>query len=502
MTSFDLRSLLASRRDDGMALLKAHINPVFARVLRTIGFDRTFVRALGPYAWDADNHRYLDFLGGYATVNMGRNHPVIRRALEDFLSLDHPTWMQFEAPLFAGLLAEQLVRRMPAGLDRVFFTNSGTEGVECAIKFARCATGRPGVVSTYRAFHGLSTGALGLNGDESFREGFGPFLPGFRQVAFNDLQALERELQRGDVGAFVVEPVQGKGVNLPAPGYLEQAAALCRRHGALFVADEVQTGIGRTGTFLAIEQEGDVRPDIVVLSKALSGGYVPVGAVMTRQEIWSRVFSSMDRAIVHSSTFHMGGLAMTAGLASLHVLDDEKLMENARRQGERLREGLEAMMPRFEFMHAVRQRGLMIGIELGQPRSLRLRAAWSMVNAMDRNLFAQAVVIPLMEDHRVITQVAGHGLPVVKLTPPLTITAEDVQWFLSAFEDVMQSLHRFPGPAWDVLRRLGLNTMGVGRGRRGRGAPDDPASAVASDSPAAVTADPCTVASRDETNDG
>ncbi|MCA9285399.1 MAG: aspartate aminotransferase family protein [Phycisphaerales bacterium] len=457
--SFDLRGLLDGRRGEGLALMQAHINPVFAKVLKTIGFDRTYERALGAHAWDAEGRDYLDFLGGYAVVNMGRNHPVIRRALEDYLALDAASWMQFDAPLLAGVLAEELVRRMPNRLERVFFTNSGTEGIECAIKFAKCATRRPAVVSTVRGFHGLTNGALGLNGDESFRQGFGPFLPGFRQVPFNDLESLDRELARGDVAAFVVEPIQGKGVNLPEPGYLAAAARLCRSRGALFVADEVQTGIGRTGSFLAIEQEGEVDPDMVVLSKALSGGYVPVGAVLVRRNVWERVFTSMDRAIVHSSTFHMGGLAMTAGLAALHVLDAERLAENARRRGEQLRKGLLAMQPRFEFLRAVRQRGLMIAIELGPPRSLRLRAAWSMVQAMDRNLFAQAVVMPLMDDHRIITQVAGHQLPVVKLIPPLVIDEADVQRFLAAFEQVMVGLHRFPGPVWDVLRRLGRNVI-------------------------------------------
>ncbi len=423
----DVGELLRRHRGENYDLHAQHVNPKFAKVLRILGFDHCYERAEGAYLWDAAGNRYLDCIGGHASVNTGRNHPVVKQALIDFLATDYPSLVQFDAPLLAGVLAAELKKRVGNDLDYVFFTNSGTESIEAAIKFAKCATRRSSIVYADHAFHGLTSGSLSINGEESFREGFGPLLPGCSRVPFNDLEALEQALSRKEVAAFVVEPIQGKGVNLPAPGYLERAAALCRKYGSLFVADEVQTGVGRTGTFLALEQEGDVQPDIVALSKSLSGGYVPVGAVLTRKSIWSRVFSSLDRAIVHSSTFHQGSLAMIAGLATLHVLDGEDLMGNAARMGGLLREGLEELLPRFEFMHEVRQRGLMIGIQLGEPKSLGLRATWSLINKADRNLFPQAVVIPLMDDHRILTQVAGHNLPVIKLVPPLVIDEGDVQ---------------------------------------------------------------------------
>ena len=460
--SFDLAELIARNAGRNAALHAEHVNPRFATVLRTIGYDHTYVRAAGAHLWDAQGHRYLDMLGGYAVCNFGRNHPTIRKALEDYLALELPTMVQFEAPLLSGLLAEELKRRVGRGLDHVFFTNSGTEGVEAAIKFAKCATGRPALLYAPKAFHGLSSGSVSLNGCESFREGFAPFLPECRPVAFNDLGALERALASRDVAAFVIEPIQGKGVNLHAPGYLEAAARLCHRHGTLFVADEVQTGLGRTGSFLAIDQEGAVEPDMVVLSKALSGGYVPVGAVLVRGEVWRKVFSSLDRAIVHSSTFHQGAMAMTAGLASLAAYDETDAAGNARRMGARIREGLEAMKPRFEMLREVRQRGLMIGIEFGAPRSLLLKANWAATHAMDRNLFAQAVVVPLMEDHRILCQVAGHNQDVVKLIPPLVIDDADVDWFLRAFESVMVGLHK-PTATVGLLARLGRNAVFGGK---------------------------------------
>jgi len=471
---FDLRD--AIRRDIGTnyELYGEHVNPQFARVLKTIGYDRVYVRAEGQYLWDDKGARYLDFLSGYAVCNIGRNHPTVRKALRDCLDLDFPSMVQFEAPLLAGMLAAELKRRVGRDLEYVYFTNSGTEGVETAIKFAKCSTGRPAIISCHKAFHGLTSGALALNGCESFRTGFGPFLPSCRSIPFDDLAALERELSRGDVAAFVVEPIQGKGVNIPSKGYLATASRLCHRFGALFVADEVQTGIGRTGSFLAIDQEDGnghdtVDVDILVMSKALSGGYVPVGAVLSKREIWRDVFSSMDRAVVHSSTFHEGSLAMVAALASLAVYDDDRLADNATRLGARLHAGLHAMRSRYEFIKDVRQRGLMIGIEFGEPKSLLLKTAWKTVNAMDKNLFAQAIVIPLMEDHRILCQVAGHDQAVVKLIPPLCISDADVDAFLVAFEAVVQRLHRFPGPAWDVLRRLGKNAI-TSRGRDIEGA--------------------------------
>ena len=395
-------------------------------------------------------------LAGYGVFGLGRNHPDVRRVLVDFLNADYPSLVKLEAPLLAGLLAAELKKRMPNQLDMVFFTNSGAEGVETALKYARCATGKPAVIHCKKSFHGLTYGALSINGDDNFREGFGPFLPHCRAIPFNDLAALEAELQKGDVAAFIVEPVQGKGVNLAAPGYLLEAQRLCRKHGALFVADEVQSGMGRTGKFLAIEHDGpDVDPDIVILAKMLSGGFVPVGAVLCKKWIHEKVFSSMQRSVVHSSTFSQGSLAMAAGLAALDVLDRHQLMANAARMGDFIGNGLRAMQPRFEFLKEVRWRGLMTGIEFGPPKSLGLKMAWTTCHTLDKSLFPQAAIIPLMDKHRIITQVAGHAIDVIKLLPPLVINEADAQWFLTAFEDVMVQMHKFPGPAWDVLAKIG-----------------------------------------------
>ncbi|ODT68047.1 MAG: aminotransferase [Nitrosomonadales bacterium SCN 54-20] len=455
----DINAIIAETRGKNFELYEEHINPVFVKVLRTLGFNRTWVRGEGAYLWDEAGTRYLDFLTNWGVFNFGRRHPAIRNALQQVLDAEFPGWVGFDAPPLAAVLARELVKRMPPGLDTVYFSNSGTEAVEAAIKFARGYTGRPSTTHLAKAFHGLTMGSLSLNGEASFRRGFEPMLPGSSEVKMGDLAGLEARLAKGDVAAFVLEPIQGKGVNIASDEYLLGAQELCRKYGTLMVCDEIQCGMGRTGRFLASQWIPDFRPDIVCLSKALSGGYIPVGATITRRAVYDSVYDSLHRAIVHASTFGMGNMAMAAALASLSVLDDEKLMDRAMVLGERFRKGIEAMVPRFEFLKGVRQRGLMIAIEFGQPESMSLRAAWAMVNKMDENLFAQAIVLPLLDDHHILTQVAGHAMPIVKILPPLNIGESDVDWFLAALEDVMIKLHKFPGPAWEVLKKLGNHAL-------------------------------------------
>lgn len=451
----DIAKLLADSEGQGHELFRRHVNPRLVQVLRTIGFDREYVRGSGAYLWDNEGNKYLDMISGYGVFSVGRNHPDIRQALMDYMSLDYPSLVQLDTPVLCGLLAEALKQRIPYDLDTVYFTSSGSEGIETAIKYARCATARPVILYCHKAFHGLSNAALSLCGDDSFRAGFEPLPGACRQIEFNDLADLEQALEIGDVAAFIVEPIQGKGVNIPTSGYLTAAAELCHKYGALFIADEVQTGVGRSGKFLALEHDAGVEPDIVVLSKALSGGYVPVGAVLARRWIYDKVFSSMERAVVHSSTFGKGGLGMVAGLAVLQCMDDYKLLEQATRIGNLIGKGIQSMAQQFGFIREVRWRGAMLAIEFEAPESFALRSAWTMIHRLDKNLFPQAITMPLFNDHRLLTQVAGHNIDVIKLLPPLIISEEDIKWFLAGFSDVMHKLHKFPGPVWEALSRIG-----------------------------------------------
>ncbi len=449
----DLAAMLREHEDQTLPLIEQHINPAFAKVLRTIGFDITYTRGQGAYLWDRAGRRYIDCLGGYAVFNVGRNHPIVRDALKQAMDLDLPNLIKMGPYRLSGLLARELIRVAPPGLDTVFFTNCGAEGVETAIKYARAATGRSRIIYCDKGFHGLTTGSLSVNGNAEFRDGFGDLLANTAAVPFNDLPALERELSRGDVAAFIVELIQGKGVNVPDDDYLPAAAELCRSRGSLFVADEVQTGFGRTGRMFACEHWG-VEPDIMVTAKGLSGGYIPVGAVLSRRWIHDKVFSSLDRCVVHSTTFGQNDLAMAAGLATLHVLREQRIVENSAAMGERLMAGLRALRDKYEMLVEVRGRGLMVAVAFGPPTSLTLKMGWKLLHKLDESLFCQAVLMPLLTDHGILAQVAGHHMDVIKLIPPLVLTAADVDQVVAAFDAVLAACHRFPGPAWEAGKKL------------------------------------------------
>jgi acetylornithine/succinyldiaminopimelate/putrescine aminotransferase len=448
---FDLAALLAAHKDDGYELYGRYVNPQQPKVLHMIGFDKTYVRAQGAYLYDADGQAYADFLSGFGVFAAGRNHPVIRQALHDALDAQLAEWTQFDCPPLPGLLAQRLLAKAP-GLDRVFFCNSGAEAVEAALKFARCATGRRRVIYCDHAFHGLTTGSLSVNGSAEFRRGFDPLLPD-SVIPLGDLDALEAELRKGDVAALIIEPIQGKGVHMPPDGFLTAAAKLLHDRGALLICDEVQSGFGRSGKFFAYQHE-TVVPDIVTMAKALSGGYVPVGAMLAKGPIFEKVFSSIDRVMVHSSTFKGGVLAMTAGLASLAVLDDEGLVDNAARTGEALRMALAGMAERFDVLADVRGRGLMIGLEFDKPSSLRARTSWNMLQKARVGLFAQMVVVALFQRHRILTQVSGDHLEVIKLIPPLMIGDAEVKLFIEAFGEVMEDASKGSGLIWEFGRTL------------------------------------------------
>ena len=283
--------------------------------------------------------------------------------------------VQLDCSLLSGLLAEALLKKMSPHLEAVFFCNSGTEAVEGAIKFARAATGRAKIVSLKGCYHGLTYGALSMTGSGNFQEGFGPFLTDVARIRLGDLEALERLLKKKDVAAFLFEPVQGKGVNFPSDDFYQRAQALCRTHGTLVVCDEVQTGMGRTGKWWAF-QHWNLEPDIVTVAKSLSGGFVPCGSIITRRAIYQKVFSRLDRAVVHSSTFGRNNLAMTCGLAALDVLESEKLIANSAVIGKMLLERLAALRSRHSLIKEVRGKGLMIAIEFHEPPQLALKLAW------------------------------------------------------------------------------------------------------------------------------
>jgi acetylornithine/succinyldiaminopimelate/putrescine aminotransferase len=439
--SFELNELMDARGGENFRLHSEYLNPQLAKVLKTIGMDRFYERGEGCYLYDRAGERYLDFLSGFGVFALGRSHPVIKKALKDAIDLDLPNLVQLDCALLPGLLAEALVGRTHPGLQRCFFSNSGAEAIECAIKFSKYATKRPRVLHANHSFHGLTNGALSLNGGADFRQGFGPLLPGCDSVPFADLYALERELRRGDVAAFVVELIQGKGVYMADEAYWSGVQALCRQFGTLFVADEVQTGLGRTGKLWAYEHYG-LEPDMVTVSKALSGGYIPVGATLCSAEVFDRVYSKMERAVVHSTTFGRNQLAMVAGLATLQTLDDEHIVERAQTTGDAFSTALAPLVERYELFTEVRGKGLMIGLEFGEPSSLRLKSGWKALESARKGFFSQFIVGPLFQRHRILTQVAADNVNIIKLLPPLIAGQAEVDYFAAALDDVLGDAHK------------------------------------------------------------
>ncbi len=439
--SFELRDVLERRAGEQLALYGRNVNPQLVRVLKTIGFDRQYVRAEGCYLYDAGGARYLDFLAGFGVFGLGRSHPVVKKALHDALDADLASLVQLDTPLLAGVLAEELLKRLHPGMGRVFFTSSGAEAVEAALKFSRYATKRRRIVYCDHAFHGLTYGALSVNGGKEFRKGFGPYLPGVDDVPFGDTDALEKALRSRDVAAFVVEPIQGKGVNVAPRAYWDAVQELCHRYGTLLVVDEVQTGLGRTGRLWAHEHWGLV-PDVVTVSKALSGGYVPVGAMVCSTEVSDSVYSSMERALVHSSTFKNNTLAMVAGLATLQTIDDEDLVDRARVTGDAMTKALAPLLDRHDLFQLVRGEGLMVGLVFGEPSGGGARARFKLLELAHKGLFSQLVVGPLFQRHRILTQVAGDAMNVVKLLPPLVAAQDEVDLFVEALDDVLTSARK------------------------------------------------------------
>jgi ornithine--oxo-acid transaminase len=438
---FNLSELLHDRHGENFQLHAKYLNPQLAKVVKTIGFDRFYERGEGCYLYDDEGKRYLDLLSGFGVFALGRSHPVIKDALRQAIEADLPNMVQMDCALLPGLLAEQLVSRSPKNIERAFFCNSGSEAVESAIKFARAATKRSRVCYHEHAFHGLTTGTLALNGSAEFKAGFGPLLPGATEIPFGDLESLHKELREGDVAAFVVEPIQGKGVyELDAERWREMQRCV-HEAGALFICDEVQTGLGRTGRFFAFEHYG-LQPDIITVSKALSGGFVPVGAMLTSDKIYRSVFSSMDRAMVHSTTFKGNQLAMVAGLATLSVFDDEHVVEHADAMGDVWRSKLEELASRHEFLHEVRGRGQMIGVVFGPPTSRAARLRWRAVEAARTAMFSQTLVVPLFQRYGILTQVAADNVNVIKLLPPLIAGGAEVDLFVVALDELLGEAER------------------------------------------------------------
>ncbi len=429
------------------------VNPEWVRLLDLLQMNVRYERCEGAELFTSDGRRILDFLSGYCVHNIGHNHPDVVRALQAELERCGPAMVQTHVADLAGELAEKLCQRAGGRLSRAFFCSSGSEGVEAAIKFARAHTKRSGILAAEHAFHGLTCGALSLMSDPFWREGFGELLPDAAFVPFGDLEALELSLKSKKFAAFIVEPIQSEaGVCVPDRNYLRQAESMCRRYGTLFVLDEVQTGMYRTGEFLAAHHFA-VEPDMVILAKAMSGGLVPCGAVLMSEEVSDSMYSSLPRAFVHTSTYSENSLAMRAALATLEVLERENLGRRSIEAGNYLRSRLVEALHEYEMVKEVRGVGLLMGIEFQSPKQLRLRLPFQAFSAVHGGMFGQIVVMRLFRDCGFLTQVCGNNFMVLKVAPPLVTSITQMDEFVSAVQSIVQLAHS-PGAFWSEA--LGL----------------------------------------------
>ncbi|MCE9546083.1 MAG: aminotransferase class III-fold pyridoxal phosphate-dependent enzyme [Planctomycetia bacterium] len=455
----------------------SYINPVLTAISGKSGFAKTFVRGEGNYLWDVDGHKYLDFVAGFGSLNLGHNHPRVATAVSEALRGQSPGFTPAAINPYAAALAERLISLAPPSLHMAFFCNSGAESVEAAVKLARLASGRTGLLHCDRSFHGKTLGALSITGNQAYQRPFEPLLSNVASVQFGDLAALEEALSTRQYGAFFVEPIQGEGgMNVPPPGYLRQAQEICRRYGTLLVVDEVQTGLGRTGALFACEHDG-VEPDIMTLAKSLGGGLMPIGAMLCRRDLWKKAYGSVQNFALHTSTFGGGSLACAAGLETLRVLEEERLVHNARVQGERLRNGLLALAGELpESIAAVRGEGLLLGLDLlpirksiathwkrNDPTGM-LQYAVPNLDGLLESIQAVYLMQTLLTSHGIYTQTARSNPHVLRIQPPLTITAEEVDQFLAAIGPLCHELHEMAALTHSIITKstVGLHNASQG----------------------------------------
>jgi ornithine--oxo-acid transaminase len=418
-----------------------HVNPQWVRLMSLLEMNVHYTRCVGAELFTSTGGRILDFLSGYCVHNLGHNHPSVIAALHDELDRSGPAMLQSHVPELAGELAAELCRLAGGRLEKVYFCSSGSEGVETVIKFARLFTKRTGLLYCTGAFHGLTCGALSLMADSSWAQGFAPLLPGTESVPFANLAELETKLASKKFAAFVVEPIQSEaGVRVPPEDYLRAAQTLCRKYDTLFVLDEVQTGLYRTGPFLAAQNWG-LDPDMVVLAKALSGGLVPSGAVLMSNQIYESVYSSLGRSIIHTSTYSENGLAMRAGLATLKTLQKEDLGKRSEALGGRLRQSLTDALSGYEMVAEVRGVGMLNGIEFRRPESWQLRVPFEAFRKIHEGMFGQIVVSKLFREHNFLTQMCGNNFMVLKAAPPLMVSEDQIIQFVHAVKKVLEEVH-------------------------------------------------------------
>ncbi|MFW5698136.1 MAG: aspartate aminotransferase family protein, partial [Fimbriimonadaceae bacterium] len=377
------------------------------------------VKGEGCYLFDEEGAKYLDCLGGYGVFSLGHRHPKVVEAVSTQLA-DLPLSGKVFFSEKTALLAHKLAEISPEGLEFAFFSNSGAEAVEAAIKFAKGVTERPKIIAFTGGYHGKTLGALSATSREKFRQGFQPLMPGPVFVPYGNAEAAAKEID-GETACVLVETIQGEGgINVPPAGFMTRLRELCDAHGALLVADEVQTGLGRTGEMFGCDHER-VSPDLMPLAKALGGGVMPIGATLGTANVWEKMFS--ENPLRHTSTFGGNPLACAAALATIETIQQDGLAERAKQMGAKLKAGLEAASDKAPGMiKEVRGEGLMLGVEF----------------ALDE---VGELVIAQMTMRGLVAAYTLNNPRVIRFEPPLIVSDEQIEFATKTFGEAIAATH-------------------------------------------------------------
>lgn len=461
-------------RDDTLARHHQYINPLMVDFLKQQRSAHVFSHAQGVLLTDQQGETFLDMVAGYGCLNLGHNPQPVMDAVQQYLQQNGPNFIQYiSIAEQSAKLADVLCNIAPGNMSRVFFSNSGTEAVEAAIKLAKAATGIPGIAYLNNSYHGKTLGALAVTGREKHRRHFQPILSHTHEVPVGDLEALEQVLRNPEVGAFILELIQGEGgVHVLPQAYLLAAQRICRETGTLLMVDEVQTGMGRTGRLFACEWSG-IEPDVLMLSKSLSGGLIPIAATLSTQAVWQRAYGTADRFLMHSSTFGGGNLASVAALAAIREILARDLSGRADTLGTYFKQALEDVAKRYPFIGEIRGCGLLLGIQFSQcfdeaiassarEFATRLPGDWHStwkflpddvqhhlqcaMKGVERSLaemFCLKFVTKFCQDHKILTFITANSSTVLRVQPPLVITKEEIDRFVSAFTAVCDDMSTF-----------------------------------------------------------
>jgi len=433
-----LEEALSLSENEVKTLFSNYLNPGMAKAFELLGFDKVYVEASGVVLKDKKGNEYLDFLGGFGSLNLGHNP---KKVIEAVQQVDRrPNLLQTSLNPVAAALAHNLALITPGELSRTFFCNSGTEAVEGAIKLSRAATGKKKIIYCTNSFHGKTMGSLSVTGRAKYQKKFAPLVPHCISIPFGDADALERELSRHkDVAAFIVEPIQGEGgIIVPPEGYLKQVREICTKYETLLIIDEVQTGFGRTGKMFACEHE-EVVPDILCLAKSLGGGIMPVGAFITTPALWDKAYGGLQNFSLHTSTFGGCTRSMAAALAALEEIVEMDLPRQAAEKGSYFITKLEEITDNHPLVKEVRGKGLLIGIEFKESGNVLDKLTSGIAEKISQDYFGAFVAGELLNKYRIITAYSLNNYNTIRLEPPLVVTYEQLDRVLEAMEEVLKT---------------------------------------------------------------